>query len=342
MKNLLKSCGLFLLITGAMMTLTVPAFAQDFSEFLKPIGEQTNLPGFEAAHFEASVEPGATSITSAILYTVDLLKYLLGSIAVIIIIAAGVRLITAGKNIDDIAPKMKDNIKYALIGLVVIFMADVMVKTVFFGEYGEVFKSESDIKLAAEAGAEQIRGLYNFLQIFVASLAILFIIFSAFRLIIQAHNEEVLTKTKKHLIWAVAGLMLVGVSELIVKDIIFPQQGDRLPDVARAIQLIVSITNFVSGFVATVCVTMLMYGGYLYVTAFGKDDQTGKAKKVIIGAIIGLIIALAAFAVVNTVIKLEPLAETAVTSNSDSHSVGLTASAISSPSPPPTPVIPSQ
>jgi len=111
---------------------------------------------------------------------------------------------------------------------------------------------------------------------------------------------------KKVITWSIAGIVLIGISELIVKDIVFPQQGTQLPDVVRAQQLIVNITNFISGFIATVAVAMFMYGGFLYVTAVGKEEQTGKAKKVLFGAAIGLIIAMAAFAIVNTFIKLDP------------------------------------
>jgi len=52
-----------------------------------------------------------------------------------------------------------------------------------------------------------------------------------------------------------------------------------------------------------------MYGGFLYITAAGKEENTGKAKKVLFGAVIGLVIAMAAYGIVNTVIKVEPLIE---------------------------------
>ncbi|HLG25341.1 MAG TPA: pilin, partial [Candidatus Gracilibacteria bacterium] len=235
----------------------------------------------------------------------DLLKYGMGTIAVIVIIASGVRLITAGKQIEEIAGQQKENIKYALIGLIVIMMADVLVKEVFFGEQGEVFRSEADAQMAAERGTEQIRGLYNFIEYFIGAIAVLMIVISGIRMVLSAGNEEILGKTKKQIMWAIAGLVLVGVSELLVKDIVFPEQGSQLSDVNRARELIVNITNFVSAFIATVAIAMFMYGGFLYVTATGKEDQTAKAKKVLMGAAIGIVIAMAAFALVNTFVKFE-------------------------------------
>ena len=285
--------------------------AQGVESTLQTIGQEKDfLPGFgTTGHAEASYEQGASNITSAILFVVDLFTYLIGTVAVLVIIISGVRLITAGKQIDEIAQQQKENIKYAVIGLIVVIVADTMIQNVFFGEQGEVFQSEADIQLAAERGTEEIRGIYSVMAYFAASLAILVIIYSGIRLVVSGGQEEVVSKMKKQIMYAVIGLMLIGIAEFAVKDIIFPAQGEQLSDPQAAARLIVNITNFVSGFVATVAVAMYMYGGFLYVTAVGKEEQTGKAKKVFIGATIGIVLALAAFAIVNTVIELQPLTD---------------------------------
>src|SRR2546426_851628 len=134
--EIIKSFTLFIALTGSILLFVLPAFADSSGPFegvLTPISQQVQLPGFETAgHAQSSYESGAGNITSAILFSVDLVKYLMGTIAVLIIIFSGVRLITAAPaKIDEIAPKMKQNLKYAIIGLVVIMMADVMVKRVF-------------------------------------------------------------------------------------------------------------------------------------------------------------------------------------------------------------------
>jgi len=305
--NILASLAIYLCLTTIVMSFAVPAFAQDVTDIVRGIGTQTSLPSFDTGHAQSSYEPGAGNITSAILFAVDLLKYLMGTIAVLVIIASGVRLVTAGKKIDEIAPKMKENLKYAIIGLIVIIMADTMVKQVFFGEQGEVFRSETDAKLAAQRGTDQIRGLYNFMEMFMGALAVLMIVLSGFRLVTSGGKDEEITKSKRNITYAVIALILVGVAEFVVKDVVFPKEGAQLSDVNKARNLIVTITNFISGFVATIAIAMDMYGGFLYVTAAGKEDQASKAKKVLIGATIGLFVAMGAFALVNTVIKFEPI-----------------------------------
>jgi hypothetical protein len=308
--RLVKSLLLYLGMVTVVMCFAGSALAQNITSELSGLSQQIKLPSFqEAGHAEASYESGASNITSAILYAVDLLKYMMGTVAVMIIIAIGVRLITAGKNIEEISPKMKEALKYVLIGLVVIIMSQEVIKGVFFGEQGEVFRSQTDIQLAAEKGTEELRGLYRMMELFMGTIAVLIIVVTGFRLVTSGGNEDVVNKSKKSITYAVIGLIVLGLSELFVKDIIFPKQGSSLPDVVRAQQQIVTMTNFASSFITLAAIDMLMYGGFLYVTAAGKEDNTGKAKKVIFGAVIGLIIAMAAYGIVNTVIKVEPLIE---------------------------------
>jgi hypothetical protein len=306
--DLAKSLMLFLLIASVVMSFTVPAFAQDIGSVLEGIGTQTGLPGFgTSAHANASVESGASNITSAIFFVVDLVKYGLGAIAVIMVIFIGIKLITTGKNIEQSAPKMKEALKYIAIGLIVVMIADPLVRQVFFGEAGEVYRSETDAILAAQRGSEQIRGLYSFIEIFMGVVAVLMIIIYAVKMVTSQGNEETIKKSQKGIMWAVAGIMLIGVSELLVKDIVFPKEGSTLPDITRANELIVTITNFASGFISIVAIAMYMYSGILYFTAGEKADLAAKAKKVFFGATIGLLVAMGAYAIVNTFIKLEPL-----------------------------------
>jgi len=51
---------------------------------------------------------------------------------------------------------------------------------------------------------------------------------------------------------------------------------------------------------------ILFYGGYRYVMSAGNEEMNDKLKKTIIGAVIGLVLTMGAFAIVNTVIDFEP------------------------------------
>jgi len=308
LKIIFSTLAVLLLFTVSMSPMAIVAQAQDqsASSAITVIGEGTKLPGFDAGHPSQAYQAGASNITSAMFYVMDFLKYIIGSIAVGMIIISAMKLIFAGKQIDEVYPKQKEQIKYAIFGLIMIIIADSLVRQVLFGDAGEVYSTSSSLMAAGDRGNAQIRGIYTFIQFLVASVAVLFFVIAGIRLVFSSGNPDNLTKAKKQMLWSGVGLIIAGISEFVVKGIIFPDQGTRLPDLNAANHLIVRITNFASGFIATLSVIMLIYAGYLYVISIG-GDKIEKAKKVITGAIIGILVSMAAFGFVNTFVKVEPL-----------------------------------
>ena len=67
-------------------------------------------------------------------------------------------------------------------------------------------------------------------------------------------------------------------------------------------QLILTFLNFFLGFLGLISVIMIIYGGILYVTAAGEQEKVDKGKKIIMYAIVGIVIILLAFALVNTIL----------------------------------------
>lgn len=64
-----------------------------------------------------------------------------------------------------------------------------------------------------------------------------------------------------------------------------------------------TIINVVLGVIGFVAVLMIIYGGFLYTTSAGDSSKVTKAKNTIMYGIVGLVIALLAFAIVNFVLK---------------------------------------
>ena|SRR3989338_4971925 len=63
-----------------------------------------------------------------------------------------------------------------------------------------------------------------------------------------------------------------------------------------------TIVNFFLYFLGFLATIMIIYGGVLYVTSAGNDENVGKAKKILLYAIVGIIVILLSFAIVNTII----------------------------------------
>lgn len=67
--------------------------------------------------------------------------------------------------------------------------------------------------------------------------------------------------------------------------------------------LIPRIFNIIFGLLAGIAFISVVYGGFKYVLSQGEPDKIGKAKDIIMYSIIGLIVALSAFGIVNVFIR---------------------------------------
>ncbi len=78
--------------------------------------------------------------------------------------------------------------------------------------------------------------------------------------------------------------------------------GDETGDATSLRGLVLRMVNYFLTFLGVLAVIMIIYGGVTYVTAAGKDEAVGNAKKIIMYALVGIIIVLLSFALVNTVL----------------------------------------
>lgn len=67
--------------------------------------------------------------------------------------------------------------------------------------------------------------------------------------------------------------------------------------------IIANVIRIALGLVGIVMLVLVLYGGWMYMTAQGVAEKIDKAKKIIISAIIGLVIALSAFAIASFIIR---------------------------------------
>lgn len=65
---------------------------------------------------------------------------------------------------------------------------------------------------------------------------------------------------------------------------------------------VLGVIKWILGFLGVIGVILVVYAGFLWMTAAGNDDQISKAKGIITAAIIGLIIVILAFAIVQFVL----------------------------------------
>jgi hypothetical protein len=81
------------------------------------------------------------------------------------------------------------------------------------------------------------------------------------------------------------------------------EKPGALPDTAASRDKIVAILNVLFIILGSICLLMVTVGGFKYVISQGEAREVKSAKDTIIYAVIGLVISLSAYAIVNFVIK---------------------------------------
>lgn len=80
----------------------------------------------------------------------------------------------------------------------------------------------------------------------------------------------------------------------VVDQTAYGNAGDAAPDLLSVVS---SIINTFLSVLGVVFMALMIYGGYLWMTAMGDQSKTSKAKDLITGAVIGIIIVAAAYAI---------------------------------------------
>lgn len=259
-----------------------------------------------------TTDSGVRQLSAVVLNVIDVVKYFLYGILIFFGIFQGVRLVTAGKDAETVAKSAKENLIYTIVAIMLIFLADTAVNKIIFPEGGALFENQGDnIKqiYAAEA-VKQIRAVYSIMAYVLGALALAVVIISGVGIAMSAGNEEGMKKHRNRILWSLAAVFITSVAEFVVKDIVFPANGSQAPNISKGLLLVKQVTNFASGFVTTISFVLLLYAGYLYVTAGVSESNTDKAKKAIIAAIVGILLSLGAFGLVSTFIKTESAPQT--------------------------------
>jgi cytochrome bd-type quinol oxidase subunit 2 len=305
---------IILILNLALLVPTVTADDFDFTgtlgDFQDGVEEQSGdlqdgaeeivLPDYQ----EGIGGDGAEGIVNTVKNFLDFFKLIVTPIAILFIVAMGIKLLTAGSDNEDAMSKAKNYIRYAVEGLVVIFVADAVVD-VFFGAEGEILREgEAGAREFGRRTSELFQGVYGLLQVLIGAIAVLVIVVSGMRFVGGSYSDDQISSSKRHITWALVGLFVVGISEFVAKDILFQNQGTTL-GIGNAEALFAQVTNFVAGTIGTLSFAFALYAGYLYVTARETEDQTAKAKKILVGALLGIILAAAAFAITNTLVDLD-------------------------------------
>ncbi len=264
---------------------------------------------------------GQQQINDLIYSAIMNLRYIIGSVAITMIVYAGVRLVIAQGKEDEYG-KQKLHILYAILGLAVVGLSgelvrilsvscDVKLQGMYSCVSGGFLKDPNAIIRQTTLFSQRTGYLITFIKYVIGSVSVLFIVRSGLRMITMGSQEEKMALDKKNLMYGGLGLILIIMSDTVISKVLYQIDPSKYPSVGgvtptadpgRAVSEIVGFTNLVLDIVTPLAILGLVVGGIMYVSAAGNEDAQGRAKRIITMTVIGILIMYGAFAIVSTIV----------------------------------------
>lgn len=153
------------------------------------------------------------------------------------------------------------------------------------------------------------------INIINASLSLVFLvvlgllIYGGYFWMTSMGNEEKIKKSKQILTASIVGLLIILASISIVNfvsdaiGVDRPEMpGDTGLFTGELSEALTNIINAALTLVGVIALGTMVYGGFRWMTAAGSEEQVGEAKRILTAGVIGLIIIIISWAIVNFVI----------------------------------------
>lgn len=212
-------------ITFALIGLVVIAFADEMARVLI-----VACPPEEPACYEGGFLSGphalihqASIFKREVKVLITFIKYLIGGIAVFMLVRNGIRLVSLQGNEESVALDKK-NIAFSSVGLVLIVIASTFIDKVLYIVDTNIYPFGGvQPAMSPEKGIQEVIGFTNMAVTFTAPIAILVLIAGAVMYATAGSDEERMSRAKRMIILAVAGMVLIYGAFAIVSTVISGQ-----------------------------------------------------------------------------------------------------------------------
>jgi len=249
----------------------------------------------------------AKSLTAQLIHNV---RIIIGAVATLMIIISAVKLITSQGN-EEVLTKETHTLIFAIIGLFLVGVSG-EISQILNVDKGGFLKDPNTALQKSKLFTKTVKIAITFIKYTIGSVAIMFVIRSALVLITQGHNEDEVKKAKESLTYGAFGLIIITMANPFINKVFFKidtaaYQGSNAVrpaiDIDQLIKEIAGVTNILAAIAGPLALLTLIYGAGRYVFAAGEDDEIGKAKKIIMWSLVGLIVIYSAFGIVSTFIS---------------------------------------
>ncbi|MCF7917384.1 hypothetical protein K9L27_00025 [Candidatus Gracilibacteria bacterium] len=314
MRNLLLSffCG-YLVVGGSVMAQTAPVMSNTERLYLQdkhydPV-MKNNILKDQVDQFTNGTEESLVKIfrknQSGI---IEIFNYVIGAIAILWLAVLGSKFVFSQGEEDKITNYKKE------FGWIILGLA-----TVAIGEYVafEVLSPTQDIlgrnNSSVIALSNKIDQIVLFFEIFVGGIMLMSMMMSGYNLITGSEEDEKIEQEKNIFQSFFIGSFLILTAEIFSRvfggakatgDTNNPIDYLTHPGemVDQGVSEIVGLINFALTFVGGAVLVMLILASLYYIISFGNEDQMGRAKRIIIACVIGVIVVVSSYTIIRFMI----------------------------------------
>lgn len=246
----------------------------------------------------------ARSLTAKL---VDNARFMVGAVAVLIIVIAGIKLIMAQGNEEEFT-KQKTTLMWGIVGLFVVGLAGEL-SQILDVDRGGFLKDPNVMLQRSRLFNRSVEIIITFAKYIIGSIAVLFIVRNGLRLVLLGGNEEEVKKDKQDIFYALLGLVVILVANPVINKVFFKIDTTKYAgveavkpsiDVQRLVLELAGMTNIVAAIAGPFALLSLMAGALMYAASGGEEEKIGKAKKIMLWALLGLVVIYGAFGIVST------------------------------------------
>jgi len=147
------------------------------------------------------------------------IKWLLGSVIVLMMTISGFRMITAGHD-EELITKQKRNLTWSMIGMLTMLLASNIVNSIY------VINSTGEAEAAKTvAVTTEIASVIRLVLMFLGPAAILFTIYAGYMYLTAMDNEEQSKKGKTMIIGGITGIVMIYGAYALVNTILSGKLG---------------------------------------------------------------------------------------------------------------------
>jgi hypothetical protein len=152
---------------------------------------------------------------------ITFIKYLVGAVAVLMIVRSGARMVTMSQNEEAIAQDKK-NLMYSGIGLVLIIIADNIINNVFYKLDLSRYPGTGGAQPAVDPvqGVKEIVGFTNLVVNILGPIAVLALLAGGIMYITAGGQEDKMAKAKRLIVSALVGIVIIYGAFAIVGTVI--------------------------------------------------------------------------------------------------------------------------